>query len=41
VYEFNPEACAFYESLGYLTVQRRMRRDPKFDVHKIVKGSAD
>lgn len=31
VYEFNPEARAFYEKLGYLTVSRVMRRDPGFN----------
>lgn len=31
VYEFNPEARAFYEQLGYLTVSRVMRRTPGFD----------
>lgn len=32
VYEFNPEAREFYESLGYLTVRRVMRRDPAFEM---------
>lgn len=31
VYEFNPEARAFYEALGYLTASRTMRKDPTFD----------
>jgi ribosomal protein S18 acetylase RimI-like enzyme len=31
VYEFNPEARAFYEALGYLTASRRMRKDPTFE----------
>jgi ribosomal protein S18 acetylase RimI-like enzyme len=32
VYDFNPEARAFYERLGYLTVSRVMRRDPSFEM---------
>ena len=32
VYEFNPEARAFYEFLGYLTTRRTMRKDPNLDV---------
>lgn len=35
VYEFNPEARAFYERLGYLTVSRVMRRDPGFDLRRL------
>jgi GNAT superfamily N-acetyltransferase len=31
VYDFNPEARAFYESLGYLTASRTLRKDPDFD----------
>ena len=36
VYEFNPEARAFYESLGYLTASRKMRRDPNFEAKKLI-----
>lgn len=32
VFEFNPEARAFYEALGYLTTSRIMRRDPSFNL---------
>lgn len=36
VYEFNPEARAFYESLGYLTTSRTMQKDPQLDVSALV-----
>jgi len=31
VYEFNEAAIAFYEGLGYLTLSRKMRKEPKPD----------
>jgi GNAT superfamily N-acetyltransferase len=35
VYEFNPEAVAFYKGLGYFTTSRTMRKEPVFKFPEI------
>jgi len=39
VYEFNPEAVAFYERLGYFTTSRTMREDPAFELSYSFEGA--